>query len=172
MWLISLSQHMSNYPKIFKVYFAVRNLNRGTYISTEFNQARNLTEFLYDFNCKYFSFLCGGKKLQLNGHVTDKLLRHFGNKEGTGAKMRPAVLSGIVPGDVPLSDWPFFSSPRSPCKSWHDHVSYLKWRKKREKTSCLGLLFCIPESFYGEIPLDKILIQRPDWNQGDCESDS
>ena len=172
MWLMSLSQHTSNYPKIFKVYFAVRNLNRGTYISTEFNQAWNLTEFLYNFNCKYFSFLCGGKKLQLNGHVTDKLLLHFGNEKGTGAKMRPAFLSGIVPGDVPLSYWPFFSSPRSPCKSWDDHVSYLKWRKKKEKTSCLGLLFCIPESFYGEIPLDKVLIQRPDWNQGDCESDS
>ena len=40
---------MSNYPKIFKVYFPVRNLNRGTYISGEFNQARNLTEFLFDF---------------------------------------------------------------------------------------------------------------------------
>lgn len=105
---MSLSQHMSNYPKIFKVYFAVRNLKRGTYISTRFNQARNLTECLYDFNCKYFSFLCGGKKLQLNGHVTDKLLPHFGNEKGTGAKMRPAVLSGIVPGDVPLSYWPFF----------------------------------------------------------------
>ena len=93
---------MSNYPKIFKVYFPVRNLNRGTYISAEFNQARNLTEFLFDF------FLFGGKKLQLNGHVTDKLLRHFENEKGTGAKMRPAVLSGIVPGDVPLSYWPFF----------------------------------------------------------------
>ena len=77
---MSLSQHTSNYPKIFKVYFAVRNLNRGTYISTEFNQAWNLTEVLYNFNCKYFSFLCGGKKLQLNGHVTDKLLLHFGNE--------------------------------------------------------------------------------------------
>ena len=89
MWLMALSQHMSNDPKIFKVYFTVRNLNRGTYISAEFNQAWNLTEFLYDFNCKYFSFLCGGKKLQLNGHVTDKLLRHFKNEKGTGAKMRP-----------------------------------------------------------------------------------
>lgn len=43
---------------------------------------------------------------------------------------------------------------------------------KKKKTSCLGLLFCIPESFYGEISLDKVLIQGPDWNQGDCESDS
>ena len=48
--------------------------------------------------------------MQLNGHVTDKLLRHFENEKGTGAKMRPAVLSGIVPGDVPLSYWPFFFS--------------------------------------------------------------
>ena len=46
--------------------------------------------------------------MQLNGHVTDKLLRHFENEKGTGAKMRPAVLSGIVPGDVPLSYWTFF----------------------------------------------------------------
>ena len=95
MWLMSLSQHMSNYPKIFKVYLAVRNLNRGTYIRTEFNQARNLTEFLYDFNYKYFSFLCGGKKLQLNGHVTDKLLRHFGNEKGTKMKNQNAPRSSF-----------------------------------------------------------------------------
>lgn len=49
--------------------------------------------------------------MQDNGHVTDKLLRHFGDEKETGAKMRPAVLSGIVSGDVPLSYWQFFPIP-------------------------------------------------------------
>ena len=172
MWLISLSQHMSNYPKIFKVYFAVRNLKRGTYISTKFNQARNLTECLYDFNCKYFSFLCGGKNC--NSMVTWRInsFPTLETRRELEPKCAPQFFLGLFLGTCRSAIGHFFSSPRSPCKSWHDHVSYLKWRKKKEKISCLGLLFCIPESFYGQIPLDKILIQRPDWNQGDCESDS
>ena len=30
------------------------------------------------------------------------------NKVGTGAEMRPAIVSGIVTGDVPVSYWPIF----------------------------------------------------------------
>ena len=30
------------------------------------------------------------------------------NKVGTGAEVHPAIFSGIVPGDVPVSYWPIF----------------------------------------------------------------
>ena len=45
------------------------------------------------------------------------------NKVGTGAEMCPAIVSGIVTGDVPGSYWPIFflpvrrNSPRSLCGS-------------------------------------------------------
>ena len=45
------------------------------------------------------------------------------NRVGTGAEVRPAIVSGIVTGDVPVSYWPIFflpvpcNSPRSLCGS-------------------------------------------------------
>ena len=35
------------------------------------------------------------------------------NKVGTGAEVRPAIASGIVTGDVPVSYWPIFLLPVS-----------------------------------------------------------
>ena len=35
-------------------------------------------------------------------------IRHFRNKKGTGAEMRPASVSGIVTGDTPVSYWLVF----------------------------------------------------------------
>ena len=40
--------------------------------------------------------------------VSDKI-RHFRNEKGTGAEMRPAIVSGIVISDVPVSYRPIFS---------------------------------------------------------------
>ena len=46
-----------------------------------------------------------------------------GVEKGTGAEMRPAIVSGIVTGDVSVSYWPIFffsvlsNSPRSLCES-------------------------------------------------------
>ena len=37
-----------------------------------------------------------------------KAIGHFRNEKGTGAEMRPAIVSGIVTGDAPVSYWPFF----------------------------------------------------------------
>ena len=43
------------------------------------------------------------------------LIRHFRNEKGTGAKMLPAIVFGIVTGDAPImiSYWPIFSPPES-----------------------------------------------------------
>ena len=48
-------------------------------------------------------------------------IRHFSNEKGTGTEMRPAIVSGLVTGDAPISYWPIFypvpsNSPRSLCK--------------------------------------------------------
>ena len=45
------------------------------------------------------------------GEETDNISRleivcHWRNKKGTGAEMRPAVVSGIVTGHAPVSYWP------------------------------------------------------------------
>ena len=47
---------------------------------------------------------------------------HFSSQKGTGTEMRPAIVSGIVIGFVPVSYWPMFSPvlcirPRSLCES-------------------------------------------------------
>ena len=49
-------------------------------------------------------------------------IRHSRNDKGTGAKMLPAIVSGIVTGDAPVSYWSIFFSvpgniPRSLCES-------------------------------------------------------
>ena len=36
------------------------------------------------------------------------LFRHFRADKGTGAEMSPAIVSGIVTGDAPVSCWPIF----------------------------------------------------------------
>ena len=44
-------------------------------------------------------------------------IRHFRNEKGTGTEMRPAIVSGIVTGDAPISFLPVAcNSPRSLCK--------------------------------------------------------
>ena len=53
---------------------------------------------------------------------------HFRNENGNGAEMRPAIVSGIVTGDAPVSYWPIFlpvpgNCPTSLCKSELDPVS-------------------------------------------------
>ena len=35
-----------------------------------------------------------------------KAIGHFRNDRGTGAEMRPAIVSGSVTGDTPISYWP------------------------------------------------------------------
>ena len=53
---------------------------------------------------------------------------------GIEDEMRPAIVSGIVTGDEPISYWPFFplpcNSPRIHCESYLDPVSlsFLKWQ--------------------------------------------
>ena len=46
---------------------------------------------------------------------------HFRNEKGTGATMCPAIVSGIVTGDAPVSYWAIFpvptNSPKSLCES-------------------------------------------------------
>jgi len=37
-----------------------------------------------------------------------QFVRHLRNERGTGAETRPAIVSGIVTGDAPLSYWPIF----------------------------------------------------------------
>ena len=36
------------------------------------------------------------------------LIRHFRNEKGTGAEIRPAIVSGIATGDAAVSYWPIF----------------------------------------------------------------
>ena len=36
------------------------------------------------------------------------LIRHFRDDNGTGAEMSPAIVSEIVTGDLPVSNWPIF----------------------------------------------------------------
>ena len=42
--------------------------------------------------------------------VCPTIIHLFGNKKRTGAEMCPAVVSGIITGDVPVSYWPVFFS--------------------------------------------------------------
>ena len=43
------------------------------------------------------------------------LIRNLRHEKGTGAKICPAIVSGIVTGDAPISYWPFWF-PRSLCE--------------------------------------------------------
>ena len=68
-------------------------------------------------------------------------IRHYRNGKRTGAEMRPAVVSGIVTGGVPVSYWLIFSlvscnSPRRLCENELVPVtlSFLKWRIPKERT--------------------------------------
>ena len=45
---------------------------------------------------------------RLSHHWFPLETRHFRNKEGTGAEMRRAIISGIVNGGAPVSYWPVF----------------------------------------------------------------
>ena len=45
------------------------------------------------------------RRLPLYMHVS----RHFVNEKGTGGEICPAVVSGIVTGNAPVSYWPIFS---------------------------------------------------------------
>ena len=38
----------------------------------------------------------------------DYIIGVFRNGKGVGAEMRPAIVSGIVTGDTPVSYWPIF----------------------------------------------------------------
>ena len=50
--------------------------------------------------------------LGLNVNMCLCAIFHYRNERGTGAEMYPAVVSGIVTGDAPISYWPiFFSLP-------------------------------------------------------------
>ena len=39
-------------------------------------------------------------------------IRHFRNAKRTGAEMCPAIVSGIVTGDAPVSYWPVWPCPQ------------------------------------------------------------
>ena len=57
------------------------------------------------------------------------VIRHFRNEKGTGVEMHPAIVAGIVTGDVPVSYWLIFfpvpsNSPSSLCESQPDPVSF------------------------------------------------
>ena len=43
-------------------------------------------------------------------HFRLEVVRHWRNEKGTGAEMRPAIVSGIFTGHAPVSYWPFFFS--------------------------------------------------------------
>ena len=52
------------------------------------------------------------------------------NDKGSGAEMRPAIVSGIVTQDAPFSYWPIFfpvpsNNPRSLRESQHGPVSFV-----------------------------------------------
>ena len=52
---------------------------------------------------------------------TGLTIRYFRNDKETGAKMRPAIVSGIVTGDAPVSYWPiFFPVPGNGPRSLHE----------------------------------------------------
>ena len=49
-------------------------------------------------------------------------IKHFTKREWTGAKLHPALVSGMVTGPVPVTNWSIFlpvtsNSPRSLCKN-------------------------------------------------------
>ena len=78
-----------------------------------------------------------------------RLVHHSRNKKGTGTKMHPAIVSGIVTGDVSVSYWPIFflvssNSPRSLFECQLVPVSlFLKWgmSKKRLNSSRLAIFY-------------------------------
>ena len=39
-------------------------------------------------------------------------IRHFRSNKGTGAEMCPAIVSGMVTGDAPVSYWPILLCPK------------------------------------------------------------
>ena len=67
-----------------------------------------------------YSCMCAFKSCSLSArwglgrrdgcHFRLELVRHWRNEKGTGAEMRPAIVSGIVTGHAPISYWPFFFS--------------------------------------------------------------
>ena len=40
--------------------------------------------------------------------IPEKLVHFFRNEKGTGTEIRPAIVSGIITKDVPVSYWPIF----------------------------------------------------------------
>ena len=48
------------------------------------------------------------------------LIRHFRNEKGTGAEIRPAIVSGIATGDAAVSYWPIYFFP---CGEKHSQKS-------------------------------------------------
>ena len=67
---------------------------------------------------------------------TLKTIRHFKSEWGTGAELRPEIVSWIVTDDAPVSYWPICSlfpvTLRGLCESQLVPVSFsfLKWRMK------------------------------------------
>ena len=62
------------------------------------------------------------KAATLHVHDTCITICYFRNEKVTGAEMPPAIISGIVAGNAPVSDWPIFfpvssNSPWSLCES-------------------------------------------------------
>ena len=62
--------------------------------------------------------------LGLNVNMCLRAIFHYRNERGTGAEMHPAVVSGIVTGDAPISYWPiFFSLPLVTVPERHGEVN-------------------------------------------------
>ena len=64
------------------------------------------------------------QKLQNQTFVTFLLssaIRHISNEKRTGTETRPAIVSGIVTGDAPISYWPIFHPvPSNSSRSFYE----------------------------------------------------
>ena len=82
--------------------------------------------------------------------VDHSTICHFRHEMRTRAEMRPAVVSGTVTGDAPISQWSFFpvpsNSPRIHCESHLDPVSlsFLKWQMLLSPDDVFISMFKIP----------------------------
>ena len=72
--------------------------------------------------------------------VDHSTIRHFRNEMGTGAEMRPAIVSGIVTWDASIGYWPFLPCPQEQSQNsfifillYLPHNNYKKYRKRRKK---------------------------------------
>ena len=95
---------------------------------------RHLRLYVFSFKTYFTGQADCWKTLEctIDTFTTGKSIYHFRNEKRTGAEMRPAIKSGILTTDAPLSYWPMcfpvpINSPRSLCESKLGPVSF-SWR--------------------------------------------